>query len=144
MHTRFQNTLSSILKFMLFKFWQYLANSKDLFLYSFVVHGGRSRFHLIDLSGCKRSRRHKESGGSWLSLSNLGNVLVALANGAKHVPHRDSKLTVLLKEAIGALSSRIALLAFVSGDPKKYSGTLSTMEVTTRIHRSRRKKSRVS
>eukprot|EP00112_Aurelia_sp_Birch-Aquarium-sp1_P003735 Seg142.4 transcript_id=Seg142.4/GoldUCD/mRNA.D3Y31 product="Kinesin-like protein KIF26A" protein_id=Seg142.4/GoldUCD/D3Y31 len=108
------------------------------------IHGGRSRFHLIDLSGCKRSRRHKESGGSWLSLSNLGNVLVALANGAKHVPHRDSKLTVLLKEAIGALSSRIALLAFVSGDPKKYSGTLATMEVTTRIHRSRRKKSRYS
>ena len=113
-------------------------------LFAFIVHGGRSRFHLIDLSGCKQNRKNKESSGSWLSLSNLGNILVALANGAKHVPHRDSKLTVLLKEAIGTLSSRIALLTFVSGDPKKYSGTLSTMEMTTRIHRSRRKKSRVS
>ncbi|XP_065052250.1 uncharacterized protein LOC135681616 isoform X2 [Rhopilema esculentum] len=108
------------------------------------VHGGRSRFHLIDLSGCKRNKKHREPGDSWLSLSSLGNVLVALANGAKHVPHRDNKLTVLLKEAIGALSTRIALLTFVSGDPKKYPATLSTMEVTTRIHRSRRKKSRYS
>lgn len=111
----------------------------------FLVHGGRSRFHLIDLAGCKQTKKtNRESNGSWLSLSNLGNVLVALANGAKHVPHRDSKLTVLLKEAIGALSSRISLLAFVSGDPKSYSGALATMEMTTRIHRSRRKKSRVS
>jgi len=108
------------------------------------IHGGRSRFHLIDLSGCKQNKKHKESNGSWLTLSNLGNILVALANGAKHVPHRDSKLAVLLKEAIGTLSSRISLLTFVSGDPKKYAGTLSTMEMTTRIHRSRRKKSRYS
>ena len=99
---------------------------------------------MIDLSGCKQNKKHKESNGSWLTLSNLGNILVALANGAKHVPHRDSKLAVLLKEAIGTLSSRISLLTFVSGDPKKYAGTLSTMEMTTRIHRSRRKKSRVS
>eukprot|EP00794_Sanderia_malayensis_P017822 gene17822-19601_t len=108
------------------------------------IHGGRSRFHLIDLSGCKRAKRSKDPQGSWLSLSNLGSVLVALANGTKHIPHRDSKLTVLLREAFGTLSSRIALTAFVSGNPKKYTETLSTMEVTTRIHRSRRKKSRYS
>ena len=114
-------------------------------LFICLVHGGRSRFHLIDLSGCSRRKKSRDTGqGSWLPLSALGSVIVSLANGAKHIPHRDSKLTTLLREAMGPLSARITLIANVSQDPRHCSEALSTFQLTSRIHRSRKKKSRVS
>ena len=36
-----------------------------------------------------------------LSLSSLGNVISALADGKKHVPYRDSKMTRILKDSLG-------------------------------------------
>jgi len=53
------------------------------YIYKFIVAGGRSRLHLLDLGSCERS---KSSGG--LTLSGLGNVLLAIFNGQKHLPHR--------------------------------------------------------
>ena len=56
---------------------------------SFLVHGGRSRLHLIDLASCERfSATKKETSCSSMSLNGLGNVIIALINGAKHVPHK--------------------------------------------------------
>ena len=53
------------------------------------VHGGRSRLHLIDLASCEGYTGSKKDGGaSSMSLSGLGNVIISLINGAKHVPHR--------------------------------------------------------
>ena len=53
------------------------------------VHGGRSRLHLIDLGSCEGYTGSKKDGGaSSMSLSGLGNVIISLINGAKHVPHR--------------------------------------------------------
>lgn len=57
----------------------------------FSVSGGRSRLHLIDLGSCETalSRGGEASGGPLcLSLSALGSVILALVNGAKHVPYR--------------------------------------------------------
>lgn len=57
----------------------------------FSVSGGRSRLHLIDLGSCEAalSRGGEASGGALcLSLSALGSVILALVNGAKHVPYR--------------------------------------------------------
>lgn len=109
------------------------------------IHGGRSRLHLIDLSGCSRKKKSRDTGqGTWLPLSALGNVIVSLSNGTKHIPHRDSKLTTLLREAMGSLSSRVTMIANVSQDPKHCFETLSTLQVASRIHRSRKKKSRYS
>lgn len=48
----------------------------------FAVAGGRSRLYLIDLAG------HDRTKNSGLSISNLGNVLLAIFNGQKHIPHR--------------------------------------------------------
>lgn len=54
-----------------------------------TVHGGRSRLHLIDLASCEGYTGSKNNGGaSSMSLSGLGNVIISLINGAKHVPHR--------------------------------------------------------
>ena len=50
-----------------------------------AVAGGRSRLHLIDLGSASKSR---DPNNVSLSLSALGNVIMALLNGQRHVPHR--------------------------------------------------------
>lgn len=51
---------------------------------------GRSRLHLLDLGSCETDISRTREGGAaqCLSLSALGNVILALSNGAKHVPYR--------------------------------------------------------
>ncbi|XP_071832300.1 uncharacterized protein [Apostichopus japonicus] len=107
------------------------------------VNGGRSRLHLIDLgSGDKSSS--KVQNGSSLTFSALGNVILAVLNGQKHIPYRDSKLTRLLREAMGSLSCRTVMIAHVSSAIPFYSETLSTIQLASRIHRMRKKKSKYS
>lgn len=62
----------------------------NFFLFSLPVSGGRSRLHLIDLGSCEKvlSKSRDGGGGLCLSLTALGNVILALTNGAKHVPYR--------------------------------------------------------
>uniref|UniRef100_A0A8C4QHM6 Kinesin motor domain-containing protein n=1 Tax=Eptatretus burgeri TaxID=7764 RepID=A0A8C4QHM6_EPTBU len=59
------------------------------------MSGGRSRLHLIDLSSCERPQPGKAPAGSALSLASLGNVILALVNGAKHIPYRYPSLDSL-------------------------------------------------
>ncbi|KAJ8045273.1 Kinesin-like protein KIF26B [Holothuria leucospilota] len=107
------------------------------------VNGGRSRLHLIDLgSGDKSSG--KVANGSSLTFSALGNVILAVLNGQKHIPYRDSKLTRLLREAMGSLSCRTVMIAHASSAVPFYSETLSTIQLASRIHRMRKKKSKYS
>lgn len=62
----------------------------NMYPLSGAVSGGRSRLHLLDLGSCESdvSRTRDGGGGQCLSLAALGNVILALANGAKHVPYR--------------------------------------------------------
>lgn len=55
-----------------------------------IVSGGRSRLHLIDLGSCVKPLSKNREGGSGvcLSLSALGNVILALVNGSKHIPYK--------------------------------------------------------
>lgn len=71
--------------------WDHLSFSLSfLFLFFSPVSGGRSRLHLIDLGSCEKvlCKSRDAGGGLCLSLTALGNVILALANGAKHVPYR--------------------------------------------------------
>ncbi|XP_046664313.1 kinesin-like protein CG14535 isoform X2 [Homalodisca vitripennis] len=100
-----------------------------------AVAGGRSRLHLIDLGSCERS---KLTGG--LSLSGLGNVLLAIFNGQKHLPHREHKLTQVLKECLSSLTCHVAMITHVSPEAQHYSDTLGTVQLASRVHRIRRRR----
>uniref|UniRef100_A0A3Q1HRJ6 Kinesin motor domain-containing protein n=1 Tax=Anabas testudineus TaxID=64144 RepID=A0A3Q1HRJ6_ANATE len=105
---------------------------------------GRSRLHLLDLGSCETdiSRTREGGGGQCLSLSALGNVILALANGAKHIPYRDSKLTMLLSESLGNINCRTTMIAHISDSPANYMETLTTVQLASRIHRMKKKKSK--
>ncbi|XP_060735683.1 kinesin-like protein KIF26A isoform X4 [Tachysurus vachellii] len=108
------------------------------------MSGGRSRLHLIDLGSCEKvlSKSRDGGGGLCLSLTALGNVILALTNGAKHVPYRDSKLTMLLRDSLGNINCRTTMIAHVSDSPGHYADSLTTIQLASRIHRMRKKKSK--
>ncbi|GLH09814.1 Kinesin-like protein CG14535 [Gryllus bimaculatus] len=99
------------------------------------VAGGRSRLHLIDLGSCERGKT-----SSGIPLSGLGNVLLAIFNGQKHLPYREHKVTQLLKECLGSLTCHAAMIAHVSPYAQHYTDTLATVQLASRIHRMRRRK----
>ncbi|TRY69373.1 hypothetical protein TCAL_03781 [Tigriopus californicus] len=98
--------------------------------------GGRSRLHLIDFGGCERTK----TPGGGITLSGLGNVILGIFNGQKHLPHRDSKVTQVLRECLGSLTCQATMLAHVSPEPSHYSETLHTIQLASRLHRLRRKR----
>ncbi|PFX23915.1 Kinesin-like protein KIF26A [Stylophora pistillata] len=79
-----------------------------------------------------------------MSLSGLGNVIISLINGAKHVPHRTSKITRMLQESIGNTSCRTTMIAHVSPSLPFYAETLATVQLATRLHRLRKRKGKGS
>ncbi|KAF2880543.1 hypothetical protein ILUMI_25630 [Ignelater luminosus] len=99
------------------------------------VAGGRSRLHLFDLGN---SERGKSSGG--IPLSGLGNILLAIFNGQKHLPYKEHKLTHLLKDCLNSLTCHAAMIAHVSPYAQNYSDTLTTVQLASRIHRMRRRR----
>ncbi|XP_053522085.1 kinesin-like protein KIF26A isoform X2 [Artibeus jamaicensis] len=100
------------------------------------MSGGRSRLHLLDLGGCEGA----PGGPLGLSLSALGAVILALLSGAKHVPHRDHRLTLLLREALAAATCHTTMIVHVSDAPAHHAETLSAAQLAARVHRLRRKK----
>ncbi|XP_045480277.1 kinesin-like protein CG14535 isoform X2 [Harmonia axyridis] len=99
------------------------------------VAGGRSRLHLIDLGNSERS---KASGG--IPLSGVGNILLAIFNGQKHLPYKENKLTHLLKDCLSSLTCHAAMIVHVSPRAQNYSDTLTTVQLASRIHRMRRRR----
>ncbi|XP_063964719.1 kinesin-like protein KIF28P [Lytechinus pictus] len=102
-----------------------------------------SIINLVDLAGSERvdstgatGDRLKEGAAINLSLSSLGNVIKALADmgaGKKgiRVPYRDSKLTMLLKNALGG-NSKTIMIAAISPADINYDETLSTLRYADR------------
>ncbi|KAM3626048.1 uncharacterized protein V6R79_021735 [Siganus canaliculatus] len=123
------------------------------------MSGGRSRLHLLDLGSCDvkilgggggggggKSRESSSPGSAplCLSLSALGNVILALVNGSKHIPYKDSKLTMLLRESLGNMNCRTTMIAHISASPRDFSETLSTIQIASRVLRMKKKKTKVT
>jgi hypothetical protein len=67
------------------------------------------------------------------SLTSLGNVVHALHAGAKHIPYRDSKLTVMLRSSFTMPSSRIVLIANVAPTTLTFDETLSSLFFANKV-----------
>uniref|UniRef100_A0A8D0L8A3 Kinesin family member 26B n=1 Tax=Sphenodon punctatus TaxID=8508 RepID=A0A8D0L8A3_SPHPU len=108
------------------------------------MSGGRSRLHLIDLGSCVKELGKNREGGSGfcLSLSALGNVILALVNGSKHIPYKDSKLTMLIRESLGNMNCRTTMIAHISAAAGNYAETLSTIQIASRVLRMKKKKTK--
>uniref|UniRef100_A0A3B4T893 Kinesin family member 26B n=1 Tax=Seriola dumerili TaxID=41447 RepID=A0A3B4T893_SERDU len=120
------------------------------------MSGGRSRLHLLDLGSCdvkvlggggggggkSRETSSPSSAPLCLSLSALGNVILALVNGSKHIPYKDSKLTMLLRESLGNMNCRTTMIAHISASPRDFSETLSTIQIASRVLRMKKKKTK--
>ncbi|XP_017274240.1 kinesin-like protein KIF26B isoform X2 [Kryptolebias marmoratus] len=117
------------------------------------MSGGRSRLHLLDLGSCDVKALEGGGGGKnkenssaslCLSLSALGNVILALVNGSKHIPYKDSKLTMLLRESLGNMNCRTTMIAHISASPRDFSESLSTIQIASRVLRMKKKKTKVT
>ncbi|XP_071323632.1 kinesin-like protein KIF3C [Trachinotus anak] len=97
------------------------------------------RLNLVDLAGSERQaktgvqgERLKEAAKINLSLSALGNVISALADGRSgHVPYRDSKLTRLLQDSLGG-NAKTVMVATLGPAPQHYEETLTTLRYASR------------
>jgi kinesin family protein 1 len=103
-----------------------------------------SKINLVDLAGSERADstgatgdRLKEGSAINLSLTMLGNVISALAEKSSNpkakilIPYRDSKLTMLLSDALGGNSKTIMIAALSPADIN-YEETLSTLKYADR------------
>ncbi|KAF7651847.1 hypothetical protein LDENG_00104760 [Lucifuga dentata] len=125
-----------------FLFTLHLQQEKTDKSNSAAMSGACSRLHLLDLGSCEMDISWtREGGGRCLSLSALGSVIFALANGAKHVPYGDSKLAMLLSQSLGNINCRTTMIAHVSAATSSSTETLSTLLLASRILCSTKNKS---
>lgn len=109
-----------------------------------VVH---SKLHLVDLAGSERLKKTMESADGSLgdevtrkesmainrSLTYLEQCVVALTRkGAGHVPYRQSKLTNILKDCLGANCNTV-LVACIWGESSHLEETVSTLRLASRM-----------
>ncbi|XP_061824025.1 kinesin-like protein KIF3C [Nerophis lumbriciformis] len=97
------------------------------------------KLNMVDLAGSERQsktgakgERLKEATKINLSLSALGNVISALADGkGGHVPYRDSKLTRLLQDSLGG-NAKTVMIATVGPSPRNHHESLATLRYANR------------
>ncbi|CAH0368766.1 unnamed protein product [Pelagomonas calceolata] len=109
-----------------------------------VVDAGGAALRVVDLAGSERNRvsgsrgvRLREARAINASLAALGNVVAALADGAAHVPFRDSVLTKLLRDALGVPGARTALVAALAPGRAAAAESASTLRFASRCARVR-------
>lgn len=93
---------------------------------------------MIDLAGSERGAatgcagaRFTEGANINKSLLALGNCINSLADGQRHIPYRDSKLTRLLKDSLGG-NCQTVMIANVSPSSLSYEDTYNTLKYATR------------
>jgi len=102
--------------------------------------GGKTsaKIHVVDLAGSEKisktgskNQRLKEAKSINASLTALRNVIDCLAKGKKHVPFRDSKLSMILKDSLGG-NTKTTLLINVSPHKWNFEETMHSLMFGTR------------
>ncbi|KAG8229037.1 hypothetical protein J437_LFUL007592 [Ladona fulva] len=94
---------------------------------------------LVDLAGSEKlveiseNARVAETKNINRSLSNLGNVILALSRKNEHVPYRNSKLTHLLQTSLGG-NSKTLMLVNLSPKEDAVEETLNSLRFATRVN----------
>uniref|UniRef100_A0ABD2X6B1 Kinesin motor domain-containing protein n=1 Tax=Trichogramma kaykai TaxID=54128 RepID=A0ABD2X6B1_9HYME len=96
------------------------------------------KLSMIDLAGSERASatgckgaRFKEGANINKSLLALGNCINNLADGIKHIPYRDSKLTRLLKDSLGG-NCQTVMIANISPSSASFEDTYNTLRYANR------------
>lgn len=96
--------------------------------------------NLVDLAGserlkesCLEGSRLQETKNINRSLSNLGNVIMALAQKADHIPYRNSKLTHLLMNSLGG-NSKTLMFVNVSPLEEHLNETINSLRFATKVN----------
>lgn len=97
-----------------------------------------AKLSMIDLAGSERGSATGGNGARFTEGSNinksllaLGNCINSLADGQRHVPYRDSKLTRLLKDSLGGNCQTI-MIANVSPSSLSLDDTYNTLKYAAR------------
>jgi kinesin family protein 1 len=111
----------------------------------------KAKLNLVDLAGSERAEstgatgdRLKEGAAINLSLTMLGNCITALAEKSMNpkknvlVPYRESKLTMILQDALGGNSKTIMICALSPADIN-YDETLGTLRYADRAKKIKNK-----
>ncbi|KAF2368760.1 Kinesin motor domain [Trinorchestia longiramus] len=99
------------------------------------------RLHLLDFGPVDRGSR--SSGGRAVTLSALGNTILAIINGQKQPPQKQVQLGLLgrlVRECVGSLRCVTSMIVHVSAEPHKYQDTLASIQLAARVHRLRRRR----
>ncbi|KAL0265540.1 UNVERIFIED_CONTAM: hypothetical protein PYX00_011252 [Menopon gallinae] len=96
-------------------------------------------FNFIDLAGSERlnaskaeGERLRETQNINKSLSVLGNVITALVRKEQHIPFRDSKLTLLLKDHLQG-NSRVLMFVNIAPEAKYHGETICSLRFAAKI-----------
>ncbi|KAI5734996.1 hypothetical protein M8J77_012958 [Diaphorina citri] len=96
------------------------------------------KLSMIDLAGSERAAanssnqmRFKEGSNINKSLLALGNCINSLADGCRHVPYRDSKLTRILKDSLGG-NCKTVMIANIAPTALSYEDSYNTLKYATR------------
>jgi len=88
---------------------------------------------LVDLAGSERIAKTGATGKTLqeaqkinLSLTSLGQCIKALTDGSAHIPFRDSKLTLFLKDALGG-NSKTTLICTASKQLRHVDESVQTL-----------------
>ena len=99
----------------------------------------RGKLTLVDLAGSERVGKSGTSGAQQAegtainkSLSALGDVISALTSGAKHIPYRNHKLTMLMSDSLGG-NAKTLMFVNVSPSSNSVEETSSSLQYALRV-----------